>query len=149
MTIIGAAPKMAIPTFIYFFFAIIVDHLYYPIFKITLTHYLTLVIIGNILILIGACLIINVARKLIKSFKSNLLMTDGLYTVFRNPMYATYLIFVFPGLSLILNSWLVMTTFIVNFILLQVFIKEEYQYLEEKFGDEYKTYLNKVWFKFL
>jgi protein-S-isoprenylcysteine O-methyltransferase Ste14 len=64
-------------------------------------------------------------------------------------MYDAYLIFVFPGLSLLLNSWLVMTTFIVNFILLQLFIREEYRYLENKFGDEYKTYLNKVWFKFL
>jgi protein-S-isoprenylcysteine O-methyltransferase Ste14 len=76
-------------------------------------------------------------------------MKDGLYKIFRNPMYDAYLIFVFPGLSLLVNSWLVMTTFIVNFILLQLFIREEYRYLENKFGDEYKTYLNKVWFKFL
>jgi len=149
MKITGAAPRIAIPTLFYILIAVIVDHLYYPIFKITLNNYLTLMIVGNILILLGAGLIINVARKLTKSFNSNHLMTNGLYIVCRNPMYAAYMIFIFPGISLLLNSWLVLTSVIVNFILLQVFIKEEYKYLVEKFGEEYKTYLNKVWFKFL
>ena len=149
MIITGAAHRIAIPTLFYILIAVIVDHLYYPIFKITLKNYLTLMIVGNILILLGAGLIINVARKLTKSFNSNHLMTNGLYIVCRNPMYAAYMIFIFPGISLLLNSWLVLTSVIVNFILLQVFIKEEYKYLVEKFGEEYKTYLNKVWFKFL
>ena len=149
MKITGAAPRIAIPTLFYILIAVIVDHLYYPIFKITLNNYLTLMIVGNILILLGAALIINVARKLTKSFNSNHLKTNGLYIVCRNPMYAAYMIFIFPGISILLNSWLVLTSVIVNFILLQVFIKKEYKYLEEKFGEEYKTYLNKVWFKFL
>src|ERR1035441_5546869 len=149
MKITGAAPKIAIPTIIYMFIAIYVDKLNYPLFKISLDNYSTLVVIGVIMVMIGVSMVIAVQGKLRKSFYSGLLMKDGLYKIFRNPMYDAYLIFVFPGLSLLLNSWLVMTTFIVNFILLQVFIKEEYQYLEEKFGDQYKTYLNKVWFKFL
>ena len=149
MKITGAAPRIAIPTLFYILIAVIVDHLYYPIFKITLNNYLTLMIVGNILILLGAGLIINVARKLTKSFNSNHLMINGLFIVCRNPMYTAYMIFIFPGISLLLNSWLVLTSVIVNFILLQVFIKEEYKYLVEKFGEEYKTYLNKVWFKFL
>ena len=149
MKITGAAPRIAVPTLIYMLIAVIIDHLYYPIFKITLNNYFTLIIVGNILILLGAGLIINVAQKLTKSFNSHHLMTNGLYIVCRNPMYAAYMIFIFPGISLLLNSWLVLTSVIVNFILLQVFIKKEYKYLEEKFGEEYKTYLNKVWFKFL
>jgi protein-S-isoprenylcysteine O-methyltransferase Ste14 len=149
MKITGVGPRIAIPSIIYLLITIIVDRLYYPIFKITLGSHATLIIIGVILILIGIGLVIICARKLVKSFNSNLLMTDGLYKVCRNPLYAIYLILVFPGLSLILNSWLVLTSVIMNFILLQAFIKAEYLYLEEKFGEEYKTYLNKVWIKFL
>lgn len=149
MKITGAAPKIAIPSFIYLLITVIIDYKYYPIFKITLNNYLILAIIGVILILLGIGIIINVGRKLIKAFNSNLLMTDGLYLVFRNPMYAAYTIIIFPGISFLLNSWLVLTSVIVNFIFLQIFIKEEYQYLEEKFGKVYKSYLKKVRFKFL
>ena len=149
MKITGAAPKIAIPTIIYMFIAIIFDKLEYPLFKITLYNYSTLVVIGVIMVIIGVSMVVAVQGKLRKSFYSGLLMKDGLYKILRNPMYDAYLIFVFPGLSLLLNSWLVMTTFIVNFILLQIFIREEYRYLENKFGVEYKSYLNNVWVKFL
>ena len=149
MKITGAAPKTAIPTIIYLFIAIYFDKLEYPLFKITLYNYSTLVVIGVIMVIIGVSMVVAIQGKLRKSFKSGFLMKDGLYKILRNPMYDAYLIFVFPGLSLLLNSWLVMSTFIVNFILLQIFIREEYRYLENKFGVEYKSYLNNVWVKFL
>jgi protein-S-isoprenylcysteine O-methyltransferase Ste14 len=149
MKITGVGPKIAIPSIIYLLLTIIVDRLYYPLFKITSGSPEVLIIIGVILIFIGVGLVITCARKLVKSFNANLLMTDGPYKVCRNPLYAIYMILVFPGISLILNSWLVLSSVIVNFILLQIFIKAEYQYLKEKFGEEYKTYLNKVWIKFL
>src|ERR1035441_262457 len=133
MKITGAAPKIAIPTIIYMFIAIYVDKLNYPLFKISLDNYSTLVVIGVIMVMIGVSMVIAVQGKLRKSFYSGLLMQDGLYKVLKNPMYDAYLIFLFPGLSLLLNSWLVMTTFIVNFILLQIFIREEYRYLDNKF----------------
>lgn len=149
MKITGVGPKIAIPSILYLLLTIIADRIYYPLFKITLGRTEVLIFIGVILILLGAALVIICARKLVKSFNANLLMTDGPYKVCRNPLYAIYLILAYPGLSLILNSWLVLSSVIVNFILLQVFIKAEYQFLEEKFGEEYKTYLNKVWIKFL
>jgi protein-S-isoprenylcysteine O-methyltransferase Ste14 len=147
--ITGAAPKIARPTIIFMFIAIYFDKLEYPLFKITLYNYSTLVVIGVIMVIIGVSMVVAVQGKLRKSFKSGFLMKDGLYRILRNSMYDAYLIFVFPGLSLLLNSWLVMTTFLVNFILLQIFIKEEYRYLENKFCVEYKSYLNNVWVKFL
>ena len=149
MTIAGVAPKLAIPTIIYLIITILIDHFTYPVFKITLTHTSTLVIIGIVLILIGIGLIVNVAKKLLKSFKANILMKDGIYLIFRNPMYAAYLLFIFPGISLIFNSWLVFTSVILNFFLLQIFAKEEHKYLEEKFGKEYKKKKKKVMIKFL
>jgi protein-S-isoprenylcysteine O-methyltransferase Ste14 len=149
MTIAGAAPKIAVPTFVYLVITIIIDQLKYPIFKISLYHSFALLIIGIILIIMGIMVVINIARKLKKSFASGSLMTDGLYAYFRNPMYAAYLLLIIPGIAFLFNSWLALTTIILNFILLQIFIREEYNYLNERFGEEYKTYLNKVWIKFL
>jgi len=149
MNIAGAAPKIAIPTFIYLIITIFIDYQTKPLFQITESSYSTLIIIGILLMLMGIALVVTVARKLLKSFKTNILMTDGVYKFLRNPMYAAYLIFIIPGICLLFNSWLALTTLILNYILLQIFIKEEYRYLKETFGEEYESYLKKVWIKFL
>lgn len=149
MTIAGVAPKIAVPTFVYLIITIIIDQLKNPMFKINLDYSSALLIIGVVLIIMGVIVVVNVAQKLKKSFASGSLMTDGLYAYFRNPMYAAYLLFIIPGIAFLFNSWLALTTIVLNFILFQIFIKEEYIYLKERFGEDYKTYLNKVWIKFL
>lgn len=148
MKITGAAPKIAIPTFLYMFITIYIHYSTKPSFEITKYHKGILIIIGIILIIAGISMVANVSRKLLRSFKAGMLMTDGLYSVFRNPMYTAYLL-VIPGICLLFNSWIVLTTVLVNFILFQIFIREEYRYLEEKFGKEYQDYLKKVRIKFL
>ena len=149
MKITGAGPKIAIPTFIYFFITIYIDSRNYPLFKITTLHYSVLLAAGILLMAAGAVSIVICARKLLRSFKAGVLMKDGPFIICRNPMYATYTFLVIPGLCLLFNSWLVLTTVLVNFILLKIFIKDEYRYLEQKFGDEYKEYLSRVWIKFI
>ncbi len=148
MTILGAAPKIAIPTFSYLIITIIIDRMTRPLFIITHQRYIILLTIAIILILGGAIIVAAAGRKLLKSYKADVLMTDGPYRIVRNPMYVAYLIFVIPGICLLFNSWLVLTTVLVNFILLKLFIRAEYRYLEDKFGDEYRAYLKEVWFKF-
>ncbi|MGE5457408.1 MAG: methyltransferase family protein [Methanococcaceae archaeon] len=149
MKITGAAPQIAIPTFLYMFLTIYIHYRTRPAFEITQNHKETLIIIAIVLIIIGATMVAAVGRKLLKSFKEGKLMTDGLFSIFRNPMYTAYLLFVIPGICLFFNSWIVLSTVIINFILYQMFIREEYRYLEKKFGKEYQDYLKKVWFKFL
>ncbi|HZW38336.1 MAG TPA: isoprenylcysteine carboxylmethyltransferase family protein [Ignavibacteriaceae bacterium] len=149
MKITGVAPKIAIPTFIYMIVMIIIDNQTKPQFTITINHYNILMIIAIILILIGVAMVFSVAKILLKEFPEGRLMSDGLFKIFRNPMYASYMLFVIPGICLLFNSWLVLTTVIINFIFFKIFIKEEHKYLEGKFGDEYKTYLEKVKIKFL
>ncbi|MGE5457372.1 MAG: methyltransferase family protein [Methanococcaceae archaeon] len=149
MKITGAAPLIAIPTFIYLLLTVIINSFVNTDFRITGNHYPVLMTIAIIMILTGIMGVISAARKLLKSFKQNVLMTDGLFRICRNPMYVSYLVFIIPGICLLFNSWLVLTTVIVNFVLLLVFIPKEYEYLEQTFGDEYKRYLENVWIKFL
>jgi protein-S-isoprenylcysteine O-methyltransferase Ste14 len=47
-----------------------------------------------------------------------------------------------PAIGLLLNSWLVLTTCIVGFILMKVYISNEYNILEEVYGDQYLKYKN-------
>lgn len=149
MKIAGVAPLIAIPTFIYLILTVLIGKSMDTKFTITTNHYFFLAAIGIILIITGILMVISCGRKLLNSFNNGLLMTDGLYRIFRNPMYAAYLLFVIPGICLLFNSWLVLTTVIINYILFSIFIKREHRYLKEKFSSEYDEYLEKVFIKFL
>jgi protein-S-isoprenylcysteine O-methyltransferase Ste14 len=140
---------IAIPTFLYMALAAVISYTMYPAFRITRDHYTLLLIIALLLIFTGVLGVISVAGKLLKCFKERKLMTDGLYRVCRNPMYASYVFFVIPGLCLLFNSWLVLSTVIVNLTLTLLLVPREYEYLEKTFGDEYRDYLRKVWIKFI
>jgi protein-S-isoprenylcysteine O-methyltransferase Ste14 len=149
MNVLGVAPFIAVPTFLYLGLAVVITYLSGDAFKITNGDYTPLVITGAVMIFTGALMVIYCGKKVLKSFSSGKLMTDGLYKIFRNPMYAAYLIFIIPGTALLFNSWLALTTVLVNYILFSVFIKREYAYLYEKFGMEYEDYLTRVLIKFL
>ena len=149
MNIAGSAPFIAVPTFIYLVITTVISLNDKPFYTIDEKHYGILIALGIVLIIIGILMVVNCARKLHKSFKPGLLMKDGLYKVFRNPMYAAYMLFIIPGISLLFNSWIVLTTVLLNYILFSIFIKREHKYLEEKFGSEYQSYLEKVFIRFL
>lgn len=149
MNVLGVAPYIAIPTFLYLGLAVIITYLSDERFKITSQNYTAVAVAGALMIFIGALMVISCGRKVLKSFSSGRLMTDGLYKIFRNPMYAAYLLFIIPGIALLFNSWLALTTVIINYILFSFLIKREYQYLHDKFGKEYESYIEKVLIKFL
>jgi protein-S-isoprenylcysteine O-methyltransferase Ste14 len=149
MTIFGVGIKIALFTILYFFISVIFNNIFKPSFNISLYNSNSLYYSGIILIFIGCLWIFGCTRKLRKSFKAEYLMKDGLYSIFRNPMYAAYLLFIIPGIGLLFNSWIVLSTVIIFYIFFAIFIREEYRYLEEKFGKEYLDYKKKVLIKFL
>lgn len=149
MKIAGVAPLIAVPTILYLITIVVISLLTGTSFSITENHYSVLAVTGVLLIVTGVLMVISCGRKLLKSFNKDLLMTDGLYRIFRNPMYASYMLFVIPGICLLFNSWLILTTVIVNYILFSIFIRSEHRYLQKKFGREYEDYLNSVIIKFL
>ena len=149
MKITGSAPMIGVPTILYLITALIIGGIKSPLFDITEKDRTAIEILGAVLIIGGIIAVASCGRKLLRSFNKEKLMTDGLYKVFRDPMYASYLIFIIPGISLLFNSWLAMTTIILNYVLYVVFIRREHKYLEDKFGEEYKNYLQKVFIKFL
>ena len=149
MKITGVAPIIAVPTFVYLIITAIISSLANPFFAITESNSGVFIYLSVALILPGIIMVVSCGKRLLKSFDKNKLMTGGLYKIFRDPMYVAYLIFVIPGICLLFNSWLVLTTVFVNYVLYSIFIKREHKYLEEKFGIEYKNYLDKVIIKFL
>ena len=149
MKITGVAPLIAVPTFVYLIITAIISYLTKPLFSIIENDSVVLFYLGIILIVPGVIMVAACGRRLLKSFDKNKLMIGGLYKFFRDPMYVAYLLFVIPGICLLFNSWLVLTTVLLNYVLYSKLIKREHKYLEEKFGAEYKNYLDKVIIKFL
>jgi protein-S-isoprenylcysteine O-methyltransferase Ste14 len=149
MKITGVAPLIAVPTFVYLIISAVISYYTKPVFTIVNSSYYILVYTGIALIVPGVIMVAVCGKKLLGSFDKNKLMTDGLYKYFKDPMYVAYLLFVIPGISLLFNSWLVLTSVLLNYILYTTLIKKEHKFLEEKFGAEYKAYLDKVIIKFL
>jgi protein-S-isoprenylcysteine O-methyltransferase Ste14 len=112
---------------------------------------LTSKIIGFSIILIGLFFNFPALRQFFETKNSlvtikpaNSLQTTGIYSVSRNPMYISLLLF-YIGLSFIVGNWW-------NFILLPVLllivqeyvIKREEKYLDGRFGQQYSDYKTKV-----
>ena len=103
-----------------------------------------LLIAGIILIAIALAFYFTTLRLMLPGIKSNRLITSGAYRLCRNPLYSALLLFFIPGLGLLLNSWLILTTPIVGYLVFMKFIHEEEEQLERLFGNEYRSYHDKT-----
>ena len=148
MTVMGTGPKTAVPAFAYLALTIILDLVFSPRFRMpgSFEAYLPW---GAALILIGLVVLFGSSVQLMRAFKRHELATTGFYAVAPNPMFMSYVVFILPGLALLLRSWLVLTTVVVFYVLIRVFAKEEDDWLLQEFGERYVAYRKKVLLKFL
>ena len=92
------------------------------------------------LVIIGTLLYLFTVPALMKGLKETRLITKGTFYLCCNPLYASILLFIIPGVSFMMNSWLVLTASIAGFTLFKIFIKSEYTEMEKVFGDDYRKY---------
>jgi protein-S-isoprenylcysteine O-methyltransferase Ste14 len=95
---------------------------------------------GLALVIIGSIMYFLTVPALLKGLKETKLIKNGPYYFCCNPLYASIILFIIPGTSLMMNSWLVLTTSILGFVLCRIFIKSEYAEMEKFFGDDYRRY---------
>jgi protein-S-isoprenylcysteine O-methyltransferase Ste14 len=103
-----------------------------------------LTISGVVLLAFGLIFYFSSVRLLLIGLKESRLVTTGAFYLCQNPLYMSFVLFFIPAIALLLNSWLVLTSSLVGFILLKVYVSNEYQVLEEAFGDEYLKYKNET-----
>jgi len=105
-----------------------------------------MVLIGVISIALGIALWLNavVYQKMVKAIKNNKLLTTGVYSIVRNPIYSAFY-FVLTGLLLIeANLWLLILP-IIFWIYMSVLLKlTEEKWLLDAFGEEYIKYCSRV-----
>ncbi|MBN1547514.1 MAG: isoprenylcysteine carboxylmethyltransferase family protein [Syntrophaceae bacterium] len=79
-----------------------------------------------------------------KAFYEMTLLTDGVYGLTRNPMYAAFILFLIPAVSLLMNDVLIVLASLVLYVVFRISIKKKEDYLLELFGDEYRRYAEQV-----
>lgn len=146
MSVMGVGAKIAIPTLLYMAVAEVVSWVVRPFFRIT-GNYRALRTAGIAMVATGFSLNLIAAFAMLKANREDRLATGGLYRILRDPMYVLQIFITLPGLFLLFNSWLVLAGVIPAYVAHRVFVKEEHRYLEDKFGEEYREYLQRVLLK--
>lgn len=95
---------------------------------------------GIFLLLSGAAFYLLTIPPLLKGLKNTRLITTGTFALCCNPLYASVILMIIPGIALMMNSWLVLSVSIVAYILFRIFIRKEYAEMEDFFGEEYRKY---------
>ena len=95
---------------------------------------------GLVLLILGLAFYFSTIPLLLKGLKDTKLVANGAYYLCCNPLYASLILLIIPGISLMMNSWLVITTSIVGYIVFKIVIRGEYTEMEKFFGDEYIKY---------
>jgi protein-S-isoprenylcysteine O-methyltransferase Ste14 len=100
----------------------------------------TLFIIGLVLVVTGAVFYLFTIPALLKGVRKTRLMTGGPFYLCCNPLYTSIILFVIPGISLMMDSWIVLTTSVIAYIFFKIFIHREYAEMDRIFGNEFRNY---------
>jgi len=100
--------------------------------------------IGMISLIVGVYFWISSAILVKRAFESRRLVQKGVYGLSRNPMYAGFIVFIIPGLALVLNNMLLITISVAMFVTFKLRIGREERFLSKEFGVEYERYRRKV-----
>jgi protein-S-isoprenylcysteine O-methyltransferase Ste14 len=79
-------------------------------------------------------------RRFLREFPTGELIVSGPYRWSRNPLYASMLVFVIPGLALITGMWTLLPAALGGVALCYVLVKKEERELERVFGADWRAY---------
>jgi protein-S-isoprenylcysteine O-methyltransferase Ste14 len=99
---------------------------------------------GYAWLLLGAMLWAAGLIQLLMAFPKGKLVTNGAYGACRNPIYASFIVFVLPAVSLLTLTWVWLAVALAMYAGVRLFIGPEERRLLRVFGDEYAGYLKRV-----
>lgn len=140
LNFLGIGPKIAMVLLPYLILTIVISTHTHHEFAFTSFKSPFLFDAGLILLLLGLIFYFSTVRLLLKGLNETRLVTNGAFALCQNPLYSSIILFIIPALSFIVNSWLVLTSSIIGYILFRIFIKAEYLELEKFFGEAYANY---------
>ena len=140
----GIGPIFTFLSIGYGMIMLVISHYTYPVFQIDFVPYWLMSTLGIALIVIGVPFFIISVITVSRAYNADELVTDGVFRCCRHPLYASWVVFIVPGIVLLVNSWIALTTPIFMFVILRILVTKEETYLEDVFGSEYLDYKRKV-----
>jgi len=140
LTFFGIGPKIARIVLPHLAIAILLTLIFPSVFTFGKVLSRPFMIAGITLLAVALVYYFSTLRLMLPGIKENRLVTGGAYRLCRNPLYAALLLFLIPGLGLLLNSWLILTVPVAGYLAFRKFIHEEEEQLERLFGDEFRKY---------
>jgi len=144
LPLLGVGPLLIIPILIITVIFIILS--FYNVIPIYNLNSMIITVMGFVLIILGIVfwLLANLKSKIDDEIKSNRLVTTGIYSIVRHPIYAAFL-YVVTGAILITDNLYLFVLPIIYWIVLTIgMIKTEEKWLTDKFGESYDEYSRKV-----
>lgn len=140
MSFEGASPLIFGLTIVYSLPVIVSTILLWQTFQVRLVSRLALVVLGALLLLAGIPLYLIVLREITSGFKAHRLLTEGAFSLCRNPLFAVVIFLLIPGVLLFFGSWLLLTIPLFMYVMFKIFIRREEVVLEQAFGKAYVKY---------
>jgi protein-S-isoprenylcysteine O-methyltransferase Ste14 len=100
--------------------------------------------VGYVLLVPGLLLWGTAVIQLMAGFSKGKLVTNGAYSVARNPIYSSAIFFILPAVALLTLTWVYFVVSAFLYAGVMIFIGEEEQQLTKAFGKEYEDYLVRV-----
>jgi protein-S-isoprenylcysteine O-methyltransferase Ste14 len=144
MTLFGCGPKLAILCLPYIILSITVMYVYPEFFDLRFLNNIYAKIGGFAWLGLGFIFWIWSALFFIKHFKPGELITNGPFSLCRNPIYASIIVFIIPSLALIFHSGLTLSIALVLYIGFKISIHGETNVLKRIFGEKYEMYEKSV-----
>jgi protein-S-isoprenylcysteine O-methyltransferase Ste14 len=101
-------------------------------------------LLGGVWIAAGLAILCIAARHISRNFKAGQLCDSGIYSLCRNPMYAGWILFVLPGIAILLRAPILWIVPGIMYLVLARMIRREEEYLQAVFGERYKRYRESV-----
>lgn len=146
LPLFGVGPIIVFGQFIFTAVAIIMAYILELDFASIDILRIPFLIIGILLIMLGIYLDLSakLKSKLFKNVEENRLITDGVYSCTRNPVYSGAFLGC-CGAVLIANNLILLIVPAICYIYMTIFIiNTEEKWLEELYGQEYKDYCRRV-----
>jgi len=140
----GVGPRIAAVAIVYAAAAGAATHRWPDVCRVRLLPYAVFAAVGGILLLTGVPMLIVAARSAMRAYDQDHLVTSDVFALVRHPIYAAWIVFLLPGLTLLTRSWPLLLTPLVAYAAFKLLIHREDEYLQQRFGAAYLDYRARV-----
>lgn len=146
LPVIGVGPVIVIPQIILTIAGFIFSKPEVLFTDKIMTFDIPFVILGIVMINTGAYLwfCANYNDKILHCIKNNKLLTTGVYSIVRNPVYSSFFL-ICTGIIFISRNWFLLIIPLICWAYMSVFLKfTEEKWLHNLYGNDYDEYCKKV-----